>query len=121
MSIKLVAGYSATVIRVSTQRAEILSTPKRSKVATVSLRLTNSYTFRDVEQSTGGQYRRREMITITYKVTELGDGFKQYERTLTVPNYRTLRSLLSAVDAACMEIEMTEHSLYAEPRKGTEL
>lgn len=61
------------------------------------------------------------MISITYKVTEYSDGYRQYERTFTVPNYKTLRSLLSAVDAACMEIEMTEHSLYAEPRKGTEL
>jgi hypothetical protein len=45
------------------------------------------------------------MIEITYMVTDLSDGFRQYERTFTVPNYRTLRSLLSAADAACHEIE----------------
>ena len=44
-------------------------------------------------------------IEVTYMVTDLSDGFRQYERTFSVPNYRTLRSLLSAVDAACMDIE----------------
>lgn len=44
-------------------------------------------------------------IEITYLVTDLSDGFRQYERTFSVPNYRTLRSLLSAIDAACMDIE----------------
>ena len=53
------------------------------------------------------------MITLTYKVTELGDGFKQYDRTITVPNYRTLRSLLSAVDAACHEIEADQRAITA--------
>jgi len=44
-------------------------------------------------------------IEVTYLVTDLSDGFRQYERTFSVPNYRTLRSLLSAIDAACMDIE----------------
>ena len=44
-------------------------------------------------------------IEITYMVTDLSDGFRQYERTFSVPNYRTLRSLLSSIDAACMELE----------------
>ena len=63
------------------------------------------------------------MITITYKVTELGDGFKQYDRIITVPNYRTLRSLLSAVDAACMEIEADQRAITAAAidRVGVEL
>lgn len=63
------------------------------------------------------------MISVTYKVTELGDGFKQYERTLTVPNYRTLRSLLSAVDAACHEIEADQRAISeaALARAGVDL
>ena len=44
-------------------------------------------------------------IQITYMVTDLSKGFSQYERTFCVPNYRTLRSLLSAAEAACMDIE----------------
>jgi len=44
-------------------------------------------------------------IEIVYLVTDLSDGFKQYERSLTVPNYRTLRSLLSAAEAVCLDIE----------------
>lgn len=63
------------------------------------------------------------MITITYKVTDLSDGFKQYERTMTVPNYRTLRSLLSAVDAACHEIEADQRAIAEQSvaRLGVEL
>jgi hypothetical protein len=48
-------------------------------------------------------------IEVTYMVTDLSDGFRQYERTFSVPNYRTLRSLLSAVDAACMDIEASRN------------
>lgn len=44
-------------------------------------------------------------IQIDYQVTDFSDGLKQYTRSLSVPNYRTLRSLLSAIDAACREIE----------------
>lgn len=63
------------------------------------------------------------MITITYKVTELGDGFKQYDRIISVPNYRTLRSLLSAVDAACHEIEADQRAITeaALSRAGVDL
>lgn len=45
------------------------------------------------------------MIQIDYQVTDYSDGFKQYTRTISVPNYRTLRSLLSSLDAACREVE----------------
>lgn len=60
-------------------------------------------------------------ITITYMVTDYSNGFGQKERTFTVPNYRTLRSLLSAVDAACHEIEELSRQSKADPRKGVEL
>lgn len=58
------------------------------------------------------------MIEITYTVTDLSDGFKQYQRTLSVPNYRTLRSLLSAVDAACMDIELEVKGASYEEQAG---
>jgi hypothetical protein len=60
-------------------------------------------------------------IAITYMETDLSDGFKQREKTVFVPNYRTLRSLLSAVDAACMEIEQTRkdpHPLTQSKKEG---
>jgi hypothetical protein len=63
------------------------------------------------------------MISITYKVSDYSNGYQQYERTFTVPNYKTLRSLLSAVDAACMEIELQRNDFIAEStiRKGVDL
>lgn len=46
------------------------------------------------------------MISITYKVYDYSDGVRISERSFSVPNYRTLRSLLSSIDAACMELEL---------------
>jgi len=61
------------------------------------------------------------MISITYKVSDYSNGYQQYERTITVPNYKTLRSLLSSIDAACMEIEMEQRSLIETRLNGVEL
>jgi hypothetical protein len=61
------------------------------------------------------------MISITYKVSDYSNGYQQYERTFSVPNYKTLRSLLSAVDAACMEIEETQRAMIETRINGVEL
>jgi len=63
------------------------------------------------------------MISITYKVSDYSNGYQQYERTITVPNYKTLRSLLSSVDAACMEIETQRNEFITEStsRLGVDL
>ena len=61
------------------------------------------------------------MISITYKVSDYSDGYQQYERTISVPNYKTLRSLLSAVDAACMEIEIEQRAIVETRINGVEL
>lgn len=61
------------------------------------------------------------MISITYKVSDYSNGYQQYERTITVPNYKTLRSLLSAVDAACMEIEEAQRAMVEQRLNGVEL
>lgn len=45
------------------------------------------------------------MIQITYKMYDYSNGVRISERSFNVPNYKTLRALLSAVDAACMVIE----------------
>lgn len=58
------------------------------------------------------------MISITYKVYDYSDGVRISERSFSVPNYRTLRSLLSSVDAACLELELEAKGLHDAEQTG---
>lgn len=58
------------------------------------------------------------MITISYMEYDFSNGAVLKSKTVTVQNYRTLRSLLAAVDAACHEIEESRRQ-EAKTETGT--